>query len=106
MKQRLVLMAAGLMMAGLSGQVTARAAGPKSETTMSAADAFSRLKTLAGDWEANGQMGKSHLNIQLIAGGTSLVERETADQMPEMMTVYYVDGDRRGKRADEKARTC
>jgi hypothetical protein len=38
--------------------------------------------------------GEAHLNIQLIAGGTSLVERETGDKMPEMMTVYYVDGDR------------
>jgi len=88
MKRHLTLMT-GLLLAG----VAACAAGPKSET-MSAAEAFSRLKTLAGDWEADTQMGKTHLNIQLIAGGTSIVERETGEKMPEMMTVYYVDGDR------------
>jgi len=84
---------ASLLVAGLAGHVTAEAAGPKSEG-MSAAEAFSQLKTLAGDWDADTQMGHAHLNIQLIAGGTSLVERETGDKMPEMMTVYYVDGDR------------
>jgi hypothetical protein len=92
MKRHVVLMAS-LLLAGMAAYVTAEAAGPKSES-MSAAEAFSRLKTLAGDWEADTQMGKAHLNIQLIAGGTSLVERETGDKMPEMMTVYYVDGDR------------
>ena len=80
---------AGLLLAGMAVQ----AAGPKVES-MNAAEAFSRLKTLAGDWEATTQMGKAHLNIQVIAGGTSVVERETGDKMPEMMTVYYVDGDR------------
>jgi len=88
MKRHLILMAS-LVLAGM----TVNAAGPKAET-MSAAEAFSRLKTMAGDWEADTQMGKTHLNIQLIAGGTSLVERETGEKMPEMMTVYYVDGDR------------
>jgi hypothetical protein len=88
MKRHLILMAS-LVLASM----TATAAGPKAEP-MSAAEAFSRLKTLAGDWEGDSQMGKVHLNIQLIAGGTSLVERETGEKMPEMMTVYYVDGDR------------
>jgi len=87
--KRHFFLAASLLLAG----VTAYAAGPRSET-MNAAEAFSRLKALAGDWEADTQMGKTHLNIQLIAGGTSLVERETGEKMPEMMTVYYVDGDR------------
>jgi hypothetical protein len=87
--KRHFFLAASLLLAG----ATAYAAGPKSET-MSAAEAFSRLKTLAGDWEATTQMGHAHLNIELIAGGTSIVERETGEKMPEMMTVYYVDGDR------------
>ena len=87
--KRHFFLAASLLLAG----VAAYAAGPKSET-MSAAEAFSRLKTLAGDWEADTQMGHAHLNIALIAGGTSIVERETGEKMPEMMTVYYVDGDR------------
>jgi hypothetical protein len=39
-------------------------------------------------------MGKARLSYELIAGGTSLVERESAEKMPAMLTVYYLDGDR------------
>jgi len=56
--------------------------------------AFSRLKTLVGEWEADTQMGKAHLSYELIAGGTALVERETAEKMAPMLTVYHLDGDR------------
>jgi len=56
--------------------------------------AYARLKTLVGEWEADTQMGKVRVSYQLIAGGTSLVERESGDKMPEMLTVYYLDGDR------------
>ena len=54
MKRHLILMAS-LVLASM----TATAAGPKAEP-MSAAEAFSRLKTLAGDWEGDSQMGKVH----------------------------------------------
>jgi len=47
-----------------------------------------------GEWEAETPMGKAHLKYELIAGGTSLVERESAENMPDMLTVYYLDGDR------------
>jgi hypothetical protein len=73
---------------------TAGAASPNSERPNEAAAAFTRLKTLVGEWEADTQMGKSHLNYELIAGGTALVERETMGDMPPMMTVYHLDGDR------------
>jgi hypothetical protein len=56
--------------------------------------AFARLKTLAGEWEADTKMGKARLSIELIAGGTALVERETIATMPPMLTVYHMDGDR------------
>ena len=56
--------------------------------------AFSRLKTLVGEWEADTGMGKVHVSYELIAGGTALVERESSDKMPAMLTVYYVDGGR------------
>lgn len=56
--------------------------------------AFARLKTLVGEWQANTKMGKATLTYELIAGGTSLVERESAERMPAMMTVYHLDGDR------------
>jgi hypothetical protein len=69
-------------------------AASKSEGSVDSTAAYSKLKSLAGEWEADTQMGKAHLSIELIAGGTALVERETGDKMPEMMTVYHLDGDR------------
>jgi hypothetical protein len=69
------------------------AASSKAEHTADAA-AFARLKTLVGEWEGDTKMGKAHLNYELIAGGTALVERETAEKMPAMLTVYNLDGDR------------
>jgi hypothetical protein len=71
----------------------ALAAGPKSENVAGPA-AYARLKTLVGEWDAETAMGKVHVSYELIAGGTSLVERESGEKMPEMMTVYYLDGDR------------
>jgi len=56
--------------------------------------AYARLKTLAGEWEADTEQGKARLNLELIAGGTALVERESADKMPAMETVYHLDGSR------------
>jgi hypothetical protein len=56
--------------------------------------AFSRLKSLVGEWDAEAPMGKMHLSYTLIAGGTAVVERSSSDHMPEMLTVYYMDGKR------------
>jgi hypothetical protein len=56
--------------------------------------AFARLKTLAGEWQADTSMGKAHVTYEVIAGGASLVERESAEKMPAMLTVYHLDGDR------------
>jgi hypothetical protein len=83
------LQIATLMLAALA----VHAASSKSERTSDAA-AFARLKTLVGEWNADTRMGKAHLKYELIAGGTALVERETAEKMPEMLTVYHFDGDR------------
>jgi len=82
-----------LFFAGLWLAAAMYAAGPKSESTNDAA-AFARLKTLAGEWEADTRMGKAHLSYEVIAGGTALVEKETAEQMPAMLTVYHLDGER------------
>lgn len=73
---------------------TLGAAGAKSERGVDAAAAFARLKTLAGEWEADTKMGKAHISYEVIAGGTTLVERETAEKMAPMLTVYHLDGDR------------
>jgi hypothetical protein len=56
--------------------------------------AFSRLKNLAGEWEADSNMGKMRVSYTLTAGGTALVERARSEKMPEMLTVYYMDGKR------------
>lgn len=77
----------------LSTAAAVHGAGPKSEASAGPA-AYARLKTLVGEWEADTQMGKVHVSYELIAGGTSLVERESGEKMPAMLTVYYLDGDR------------
>ena len=88
MKRHLLVIAA-VAMAGAA----AIAGGPKAETSPGPA-AYARLKTLAGEWEADTAMGKAHVSYELIAGGTSLVEKESSEKMPAMLTVYYLDGDR------------
>ena len=82
-----------LAMAAIFSAAALQAGGSNTENAPGPA-AFARLKTLAGDWEGDSEMGKIHLNYELIAGGTSLVERESGEKMPAMMTVYYLDGDR------------
>jgi hypothetical protein len=88
MKRHLLVIATVVL-----GAIASHAASPKSEAAAGPA-AYARLKTLVGEWEADTQMGKVHVSYELIAGGTSLVERESGDKMPVMETVYYLDGDR------------
>jgi hypothetical protein len=73
---------------------SAYAADSKANPNTNATAAFARLKTLVGEWEADTEMGKAHLNYELIAGGTALVERFSAEKMPVMLTVYHFNGDR------------
>ncbi len=86
---RIYVLIATLLLAA----VAVHAAGPKSESATDAA-AFARLKTLVGEWEADTRMGKAHLSYEVIAGGTALVEKETGEKMPAMLTVYHLDGER------------
>lgn len=58
------------------------------------AEAFTRLKSLVGEWEADTSMGKVRVTYELVAGGTALLERETGEKMPTMLTIYHLDGDR------------
>lgn len=82
-----------LLIANLVLAAAAAHAGPKAVPASDAA-AFARLKTLVGEWEGDTRMGKGHLSYELIAGGTALVEKESAENMPAMLTVYHLDGDR------------
>jgi hypothetical protein len=83
-----------LLMAGLLAVTSIQGAGPAPATRPDATAAFARLKTLVGEWEANTQMGKAHLSYELTGAGTALVERDTAEKMPGMLTVYHLDGGR------------
>src|SRR5260370_37039318 len=78
---------------GVLGAVVLQAGGPKVERSNDAA-AFARLKTLVGEWEADTRMGKAHLSYELMAGGTALGEKESAEKRPAMLTVYHLDGQR------------
>lgn len=61
---------------------------------LNASAGFSRLKTLVGDWQADTQTGKARVTYELVSGGSVLVGHERVENMPEMMTVYYLDGNR------------
>jgi hypothetical protein len=89
MKKHFLFPAGALLIA-----LAAFAAGPKVPRGIDGKTAYARLRTLAGEWEADTSMGKSHLTYELIAGGTALVERESFDNMPAMETVYHLDGNR------------
>jgi len=83
--KRHLLVIASLLLATVAGQSADRPA------KLAAAAAFARLKTLVGEWEGDSSMGKVRVTYDLVAGGTALVERETGEKMPAMLTVYYVD---------------
>ncbi len=84
------LLAASVIWLGLAGTV-ARAAD-KQDTN--AAAAFSKLKTLAGNWEASSQRGKVISSYELISNGSALVEHANVPGEGEMLTVYHLDGNR------------
>jgi hypothetical protein len=78
----------------IANLLLASAAVHAGDGAIDAPAAFARLKSLAGEWQADTSKGKARLTYELIAGGTSVVERETAENMPAMMTVYHIDGNR------------
>jgi hypothetical protein len=67
-------------------------AATKPETNANAA--FSRLKALAGSWEAQSERGTVSSSYELISNATALVEHIKVPGEQEMMTVYYLDGNR------------
>lgn len=59
-----------------------------------AAAAFSKLKTLAGTWEATSARGKVTTSYEVISNGSALAERVNVPGEGDMMTLYHLDGDR------------
>src|SRR6266403_533087 len=84
---RVLMMVA--LMAGLAGSRQVVAAPGNAE-------GFAQLKSLVGHWEEQkASQNKSTLDVELTAGGTTLVEkfRIVEQGKPvEMITMYYLDG--------------
>ncbi len=64
----------------------------KQETNATAA--FARLKTLVGTWEATSSKGTATSTFETIANGSAILERIKVPGESEMVTTYYVDGNR------------
>ena len=92
MKNRRLLVISSLFLAAtVSTGVTGRAAA---NSNVDPRTAFSRLKTLVGDWDVNSSHGKAHSKFELIAGGSVLLEHFTEPGGQEMLTAYHLDGSR------------
>ena len=59
-----------------------------------AAAAFDKLKSLSGQWEA--QMGEHKIvtTFEVASNGTAVLERMSGHGVGDMLTVYYLEGDR------------
>lgn len=69
------------------------AASPENKQ-VDAQTAFSRLKTLAGTWQAESAKGPAQVRYELIAGGSVLIEHDNMPGHDEMLTAYHLDGDK------------
>jgi len=78
----------------IAASAALQSADSKPNSSSNADAAFARLKTLVGEWEGTTNSGKVHLSYELVSGDTALLERESSETMPTMLTVYYVDGGR------------
>ena len=72
-------------------------AQPSNAGTSGGADAFEKLKSLAGHWVTDkSNADKATLDLELTSGGTAMLERfRMVDngKPVEMITLYYLDGD-------------
>jgi hypothetical protein len=93
MKTRIVLLVVTVMLS-----ITTFAAEPKPNAPSGNANAaFEKLKALVGEWEADSNMGKIQARYELVSDGHVLVEHLTiAGVHDNMVTTYYLDGDKLG----------
>ena len=92
MKNRCLLAISSLFLAATVSAGAARKA--PANTEVDPGTAFSRLKALVGDWDAESSRGKAHSRFELIAGGSVLLEHFTEPGGQEMLTAYHLDGSR------------
>ncbi len=76
--------------------LAAFAAGPKQPApATNAAATFAQLKSLVGDWQADSNMGKVTAHYELVSDGHVLLEHlNIAGKHDNMVTAYYLDGDK------------
>jgi hypothetical protein len=71
---------------------------PPAPAVGSAAEAFARIKALAGTWESKvagvEQKEKSLVTYRVIANGSAVVETLLPGTPEEMETIFHLDGDR------------
>ena len=91
MKTRIVLLALTLVFSISGFAADTKPAAASSNATA----AFEKLKTLVGEWEADTSMGKVHATFELASNGYVVVEKSKVAG-GEMMTTYYLDGDKIG----------
>ena len=91
--RRIALMALALAVAVCFG-LGKKAFAQSAKDAANAAQAFDKLKTLAGHWEATTDKGKGSATFQVVSGGTALLERTYMPGEKEMITVYHLDGNR------------
>jgi len=81
--------AATVLWLGLAGTVASAA-----DSNANAAEAFAKIKTLAGNWEGTGSRGKVTSSYEVISNGSAVVEHLRVPGEDEMLTVYHLDGNR------------
>jgi hypothetical protein len=59
-----------------------------------ATKAFARLKTLAGNWAGTSEGSAVNVNYRVTGGGTVLMETQFPGTPSEMVSMYFVDGDK------------
>jgi len=93
MKSRIVVLVLTIALS-----MAAFAAGPKSTAPSgNASAAFEKLKTLVGEWEADSNVGKIQARYELVSDGHVLIEHlSIAGVHDNMVTTYYLDGDKLG----------
>jgi len=91
-KNRRTLWAGLVLTIAVTLAYASAAPAASSPNQSNATQAFEKLKGLVGQWEATTEQGKASVTYELIANGTSLLERENMPNHGEMVTLYHLAG--------------
>lgn len=60
-----------------------------------AAEQFTRIKALAGEWQGKNTEGKNvKVSYEVFSNGSVVVEKLMPENEPNMLTMYHLDGDK------------